>query len=109
MTVEALVKNTGFGVSAIPSPTREVSGVYIGDLLSWVMGRAKPHDAWLTIMTNVNVVAVASLTDAACVILCEGTSLDEETLKKAEEKEINVLTTPLTAYEAALKIAKAIR
>ena len=28
--------------------TREVKGCYCGDLLSWVMGRAKADDAWLT-------------------------------------------------------------
>ena len=30
--------------------TREVKGCYCGDLLSWVMGRAKADDAWLTVM-----------------------------------------------------------
>jgi hypothetical protein len=51
---------------------REVSGCYIGDLLSWVMGRASSGDVWITIMNNINIVAVASLTDCACILLCEG-------------------------------------
>ena len=37
MTVEGLLKN-GFGAVATPEPQREITGVYIGDLLSWVMG-----------------------------------------------------------------------
>ena len=27
--------------------TREVTGCYIGDLLSWVMGRAREGDVWI--------------------------------------------------------------
>ena len=41
--------------------SQEVSGCYIGDLLSWVMGRAKAGDAWLTVMGNISALAVASL------------------------------------------------
>lgn len=40
MTVEDLLKN-GFGAVATPETDREITGVYIGDLLSWVMGRAR--------------------------------------------------------------------
>ena len=41
---------------------------YAGDLLSWVMSHATAGDAWVTIMSNINVAAVASLTEVACVI-----------------------------------------
>ena len=40
MTVKQLIDVCGFTAAALPDPDREVSGVYIGDLLSWVMGRA---------------------------------------------------------------------
>ena len=50
---------------------REIGGCYIGDLLSWVMGRAQQGDVWITIMNNINIVAVASLTGCACILLCE--------------------------------------
>ena len=56
--------------------TREVKGCYCGDLLSWVMGRAKADDAWLTVMGNVNAIAVASLADTAGIILVEDAALD---------------------------------
>ena len=57
---------------SVADSSREVTGVYIGDLLSWVMGRADCGDAWITIMSNINIVAVASLADVACIILAEG-------------------------------------
>lgn len=101
MTVEALSLNNNFSVIALPEPQREINGAYIGDLLSWVMGRAKANDAWITIMSNINVVAVASLADVSCVILAEGVLLDDEIIKAAEEKGINVLKTELPIYETA--------
>jgi AICAR transformylase/IMP cyclohydrolase PurH len=101
MTVEALSLNSNFSVIALPEPQREINGAYIGDLLSWVMGRAKANDAWITIMSNINVVAVASLADVSCVILAEGVLLDDEIIKAAEEKGINVLKTELPIYETA--------
>ncbi len=39
---------------------RAVPGGNCGDLLSWVMGRAGSGSAWITVMGNVNAVAVAS-------------------------------------------------
>ena len=45
MTVNDLLKCEDFSSAVTPDPDREISGVYIGDLLSWVMGRAKSGDA----------------------------------------------------------------
>ena len=101
MTVSELCSSCGFEEICVPNPEHEVNGAYIGDLLSWVMGRANEDNAWITIMSNINVIAVASLSDVACVILAEGVSLDEELKKTAIQKEINVLSSKLPAYETA--------
>ena len=66
--------------------SQEVSGCYIGDLLSWVMGRAKAGDAWLTVMGNISALAVASLADTACIILTENAWLDEDAKRKADQQ-----------------------
>lgn len=83
---------------------RDINGCYIGDLLSWVMGKAQSGDAWITIMNNINIVAVASLTDAACIILCEGVSADETVISKANSEDIVILKSDETAYSLALKL-----
>lgn len=105
MTVAELCKNAGLGIVVMPEPEREVSGAYCGDLLSWVMGRAKEDNAWLTIMSNINVIAVASLADVSCVILCEGVTLEAELADTAKQKGINVLLSEADAYETAVKIS----
>lgn len=105
MTVYELSQNGQFNALTMPEPEREISGAYVGDLLSWVMGRAQSDNIWITIMSNINVVAVASLSDVSCVLLAEGVTLDDEVLTTAKEKGINILSTPLAAYEAAVKIS----
>ncbi|MBQ6884693.1 MAG: hypothetical protein IJN56_03030 [Clostridia bacterium] len=105
MTVYELSQNSQFNVLCLPEPEREISGVYIGDLLSWVMGRAQGDNVWITIMSNINVIAVASLSDVSCVLLAEDVTLEENILKTAIEKGINILSTPLAAYETAIKIS----
>ena len=101
MTVEAFAKSTGFKTLCMPCPDRNVDGVYIGDLLSWVMGKAESDNVWITIMSNLNIVAVATLADVSSIVLCEGVLLDDEVLALAESKGINVLSTEAPAYEAA--------
>ena len=95
----------GFDSLSLPDGDREIDGVYIGDLLSWVMGRAEMDNAWITIMTNVNVIAVASLADTSCVILAEGVELPEDIVQTALEKGINVLRSDQPIYETAVQLA----
>lgn len=102
MTVNELAAMPGFTAVSIPDGDREITNVYIGDLLSWVMGRAKADGAWITIMSNINIVAVASLADVACIILAEGVTLDAAVTETANAKGVNILTSDLPAYETAM-------
>ena len=77
MTAEELVHTLGLTVYALPDGGRAVTGGYAGDLLSWVMGRAEAGDVWVTIMSNPNIVAVATLADVSCILLAEGVEPDE--------------------------------
>ena len=104
MTVNELSAMQGFKPVAIPDGDREINGVYIGDLLSWVIGRAKADDAWITIMTNINVVAVASLADTACIVLAEGVSPDASVVETANAKGVNIISSEMPAYETAKAI-----
>ena len=105
MTVKTLADTLNAAVYALPSPDREVKGAYIGDLLSWVMGRACADSVWITIMSNINIVAVASLTDVACIVLAEGVTLEDNVRVTAEQKGVNIFTSEKTAYELAADLA----
>lgn len=106
MTVAELKETLSLVPVTLPDGEREAEGVYIGDLLSWVMGRAQADNVWLTIMSNLNIVAVATLSDVSCIILCEGVTLEESVKVTAEAKGVNILATEETAYGIAKRLAE---
>jgi hypothetical protein len=99
MTVQDLQDSLKLTPLAIPDPDRQVSSGYCGDLLSWVMGRADPNCAWITIMSNLNIVAVAKLVDASVIILSEDVTLDDGVPELAEQKGVNIFTSELSSFE----------
>ncbi len=102
MTVLELSKLKNFESVNISDEGREVEGVYCGDLLSWVMGKARTGDAWITIMSNINILAVATLCDVSCIILSESVAVDENVIEVSKQKGINILKTSLTTFETAV-------
>lgn len=105
MTVSELAQVCGFEVVALADGDRDVSGCYIGDLLSWVMGRAKADAVWITIMSNINIVAVAALADVSCIILSEGVTVEESVKTTAQAKGVNILSSKHPSYETAKLIS----
>lgn len=105
MTVRELVNKELFQVVNLGEELDcEVTVPFCCDLLSIAMSRAPAGCAWVTVMGNMNTLAVATLTEAGCVILAEGAVLDEVAARKAVEQEITVLATELPIFEAALKV-----
>lgn len=102
MTVNELAAAEGIRSLTLPDGDRSLDGVYIGDLLSWVMGRAQEDNVWITIMSNINVVAVASLADTACVLFAEGVVPDADVVETATQKGVNLLVSDRSAYELAV-------
>ena len=88
---------------------KEVNGCYIGDLLSRVMGKAQEKNAWITIMNNINILAVATLTEVSCIILCENVAIDKDVLSKANEEEIVILRSVKGAYELAKEMGEILK
>jgi len=82
----------------------QVDNLYICDLLSWVMSHAQKGDAWITVLTNVNVPAVALMTEVSCVIIPEGIKVEQLTLKRANENGIIIAGTALNSFEISRKI-----
>ena len=81
-------------------------GVYVGDLLSRAMSHVQCDNLWITIMSNINVIAVATLTEPAAILLAEGVVLQEDALASAKENGITVLTSPLSAYEICTRLGR---
>ena len=109
MTVQTLIDKLGLSVFHLEDPDQTVSCGYCGDLLSWVMGRAGTDSMWFTIMSNVNVAAVAALSDVACVTLTESVSPDPELLARAKAQGITLLGTSRGTFDTAVALAEALK
>jgi len=57
------------------------------------------------VQSSLNVIAVAMMIDAACVILPEGVTPPANVIEKAGEEELMVFSSNESAYELAKKIA----
>lgn len=97
-TLALEVKTTGGDLS------REVSGVYVSDLLSDVLAHASEGNLWLTLQSHPNIVAVAEMKDLSGIVLVNGRTPEDETLRKANEEAIPVLTSELPTFELAGKL-----
>ncbi len=76
----------------------EVTGGYVSDLLSDVMGNAREGNVWVTLQTHQNVVAVSALKDLAAIIIVKGLAPDNDTIEKSNIENIPVLSTELDTF-----------
>ena len=104
MTAKELAEKLDLEIIHGNGDDREVDGCYAGDLLSWVIGKAKADSVWITIMSNVNVAAVAILTDVSAVIFAESVEPDKELYEKMAKSDALYCKSPLSAYELAWRI-----
>lgn len=107
MTVLELVEELQLEVLAGENGLQEnINGVYVCDLLSWVMSKLEKGNCWITIQTHVNIVAVALLGEASCILIPENAQVDDNTIVKANAEDIPLLRSSLNAYQLAKKISE---
>jgi predicted transcriptional regulator len=78
--------------------SNEITGGYVSDLLSDVIGNAKEGQVWITLQTHQNVIAVASLKDISAVIIVKGFIPEAETIIKSNMENIPVLSTEMDTF-----------
>ena len=102
MSIRDIVKKLGLKViSGEDLLEREVTGGYAGDLLSDALANSKKGNIWITIQIHQNIIAVASSKELSGIIIANGRKPVEETIKKAKEEEIPLMTSNLLSYEVA--------
>ena len=79
----------------------EVLGAYSSDLLSDVMANSREGDLWITLQKHVNIVAVAQLNGISAIALVNNRTPEPDTLARAEEMRVAIISTPLQAFDAA--------
>lgn len=104
MTVDRLARLFEAKVLCMPNREQTFCGCYAGDLLSHVMVSARPGNLWVTIMSNVNVPAVALSAGISCVIIAEDALPGEDVIKAAKENGVNLISVKETVYDICIKL-----
>jgi serine kinase of HPr protein (carbohydrate metabolism regulator) len=86
---------------------KEVTGVYISDMLSDVMSKAETGNLWVTIQTHKNIVAAANLIDISAVIISQGTEVPDETIQLANKYNVVLLQTDDSTFALGGKLFQA--
>ena len=86
---------------------KEISGVYISDMVSDVIANAKAGDLLVTAQAHANVIAAANLVDTCAIVVTQGKALPDGVVKMAEKAEIAVFTTALNRWQMATKLYEA--
>ncbi len=106
MTIEELARRLGYKIVSGEAERLKttVTGVYACDLLSHAMAKVQQGNLWVTVHTNLNVVAVASLTDAACVLIPENIEIEQQTIDRALDKGVAFLSCPSSSAKVCHEV-----
>lgn len=105
MKVRTLVEELGMTLKT-GDLDKEITGIYTCDLLSWVISHCNTGDMWITVMNNVNIVAVAALAETACIVIPEDIDVDNMVIRLAAEKGVTILSSPDTTVDIIIKSNK---
>jgi hypothetical protein len=106
MHVRQVIQELGLNLTGGSQIDVEITGGYASDLLSCVMAGAQAGNIWVTLQAHPNVIAVASLIELAAVVITEGVSPDSETILRAQETGIPLLTTAQNTFTTVVALAQ---
>jgi predicted transcriptional regulator len=86
---------------------KEITGVYISDMVSDVIANAKPGNLLVTVQIHNNVIAAANLVDISGIVVTQGKLPAEDVVRMAERAEIPIYSTDLNRWQVATKLYEA--
>ena len=106
MKLDEMIRHLGLDpIEVADAGGIEITGAYCGDLLSDVLAHCPPGAVWFTVQGHVNVIAVADLRDAGCVVLANGVSPDPQTVAKAKIQGVALCGSERTSAELCMRLA----
>jgi serine kinase of HPr protein (carbohydrate metabolism regulator) len=103
MTTKELIENVKLKVLS-QFEHREISGVFVSDMLSDVMAGAQSGNLWVTVQTHKSIVPAANLVDVSAIIITSGKVVPPETVELANKHNIAILSTDLPTFELIGKL-----
>ncbi len=106
MTVSQLIESLNLEIIAEGDLSKEIDGCYCSDLLSHCMSNIGTGNVWITVQVNINIVAIAVLTDLSAIIISQNMTVDKNVISKAKEEGVTILKSSLPSYELCLEVGK---
>ena len=104
MTAEEIAERVG-GTVEVAAEGAAADNVYVGDLLSDVMGHAGEGCALVTIQNHLNTIAVCTLVACSVVVVCHSRPVPPDMADGARREGVAIVVTPKSQYEAALALS----
>lgn len=105
MNINDILTSSAFTlINSVTTDDSPVTGVFASDLLSHVMGNADEGNILITVLSNINVLGVASLLDLSGVVLAHNAAVEEDVISKANELGIPMIRTALSTAQAVLSL-----
>jgi hypothetical protein len=82
---------------------KDVSGIYISDMVSEVMASAQAGNLLITIQTHKNVLAAANLVDVSGIIFINGKEPDQQVIDLANKAKVSLFGTSENGWQLAGK------
>ncbi len=105
-TIDELIASGGVTPVSIDDGKRLITGGFATDLLSHGIGNAASGDAWLTVLTNPNITAPASIADVSCIIVCDRTPVTDALKEKCEVMGISLLSSDMPITDLSVFLYK---
>lgn len=105
-SINDLISSGGAVPISIDDGDRLITGGFATDLLSHGIGNASSGDAWLTVLTNPNITAPASIADVSCIIVCDKTPVSDALKSKCEIMGISLLSSDLPITDLSVFLYK---
>ena len=106
MNVSNLIEKLNLEVINEGDLTKEINGCYCSDLLSHCMSNISEGNLWITVQVNINIIAIAVLTELSAIIISQDMSIDRAVIDKAKEENVTLLRSKLPSYELCLGVGK---
>ena len=84
--------------------TQSYQGIFVTDLLSQAIHSAKPNNILITIISNLNTIAVAVMLDLPCIIICSGKPVTNEMITRANHENISIIQTEKHEHEVIIDL-----
>ncbi len=106
MTVRKIMEEMElFLIAGASGIDNEVNNICICDRCNWVMSNAEQKSLWITMQSQPEIIDVAIVIGAACVIVSEGVYVDRDTVYKANSAGIPLFASSYTNFELAKQLS----